>query len=131
MRISDWSSDVCSSDLLEGITMRKILYIGSAALLSLATVTAVNAQDTEDPDAPETTDETNGAIVTREDTTEERQVLDENGDPVLDEEGNPVMETVTTGFTQTVETPSGNIHTLTKPDDGPAVGEHESIGRTH
>src|SRR3546814_925630 len=109
--------------------MRNILYIGAAALLSLATVTAANAQDTEEPDPPETTDEANGAIVTREATTEERQVLDENGDPLLDEEGNPVMETVTTGFVQTVETPSGNFHTITKPDGGPAVVEHEFAER--
>jgi len=109
--------------------MTKYLLIGSAALLSLATVSPASAQDAEEPDTPETTDETNGAIVTREATTEEVAVLDENGDPVLDEEGNPVMETVTIGFVQTVETPSGNFHTITKPDGGPAVVEHEFAER--
>src|SRR3546814_17944067 len=117
MRISDWSSDVCSSDLLEGITMRKILYIGSAALLSLATVTAVNAQDTEEPDPPETTDEGSGATVHRENTTDEPQRLEANGDPVLDEAGTPVTENVSTGFTHTSEHTSGNTHTQHKHEE--------------
>jgi hypothetical protein len=57
------------------------------------------------------------------------QVVDGDGKLVEDADGNPVYqtvtETVTIGFTQTVETPSGNVHTITKEDGSRAIVTHE------
>ena len=104
--------------------------MGSAAIAAVATLGAAAIAQEAPEAAPETeveVEETqgNGAIVTREVITEERDVFDENGDPVVDEAGQPVTETVETGWQQTVETPSGNIHTITKEDGSRAVVTHE------
>ena len=118
--------------------MRKILAIAASTALGLAG--AAQAQD-EGGETPEAEESDEGAIVTREEITEERQVRDEDGNLVQasDEEGNllfddetgePIyeMETVTIGFTQTVETPTGITHTVTKVDGSPAVVTHENLG---
>ena len=74
--------------------------------------------------------ESNGAVVTRAAITEDVEIVDENGDPVLDAEGNPTYETVETGgWVQTVETPSGNRHTITKVEGERAVVTHEKAER--
>lgn len=114
--------------------MKKTMTIGSAAALALAAIGgSAYAQDTGDTDTGTDVEteapESNGAIVTREDVVEEREVVDENGDPVVDENGVAVTETVTTGFVQTVETPSGNIHTITKEDGSRAIVEHQRAER--
>ena len=57
-------------------------------------------------------------------------VLDENGVQKVDEEGNPIFEERSTGFTQTVETPNGIVHTVTKEDGSRAVVTHDRTGRT-
>lgn len=110
--------------------MKKFLMAGTAAALAMGGLTAVSAQD-QGPDGTEETETTpnNGAIVTRENTEEERDVLDENGDPVVNEDGTTQTETVTTGFTQTVETPSGNVHTITKEEGARAMVTHERAER--
>lgn len=116
--------------------MKKTMAIGSAAALALVAIGgSAYAQDAGDTDTDAGTDveteapESNGAIVTREDIVEEREVVDENGDPVVDENGVAVTETVTTGFVQTVETPSGNIHTITKENGSRAIVEHQRAER--
>lgn len=110
--------------------MKKLLMAGTAVALAMGGMTALHAQDqgTDGTEEAETA-ESNGAIVTRENVEEERDVLDENGDPVLNEDGTTQTETVTTGFTQTVETPSGNVHTITKEDGGRAIVTHERAER--
>lgn len=106
--------------------MKKTAIMGSMAFATAAAMgTVAIAQDEGGTDVEVEETEPNGAIVTREDIVEEREVVDENGDPVLDENGQPVVETVTTGWVQTVETPSGNIHTITKEDGSRAIVTHE------
>lgn len=110
--------------------MKKTMTIGSATALALAAIGGTAyAQDAGDTDVETEAPEPNGAIVTREDIVEERDVLDENGDPVVDENGVAVTETVTTGFVQTVDTPSGNFHTIIKEDGSRAIVEHERAER--
>lgn len=128
--------------------MKKLMMTGTAVALAIGGMTSLSAQD-EGTEGTEAVEQVNGAIVTRENIDEERVVLDEEGNPVfvLDADGNPVQalddlgepvvdadgnpvyqtatETVTLGFTQTVETPSGNMHTLTKQDGGRAIVTHE------
>lgn len=126
--------------------MKKTVLTLSVATLAMAAAPAAMAQDdgtetdvetndtdtdTETPetdvDTPETEDPeaSNGAIVTRSVLTEERQIFDENDEPVLDDEGNPTYEIVELdGWQQTVETPSGHIHTVTKEVGSPAVVTH-------
>ena len=111
--------------------MRKLIISSSLVALALAGMTALRAQDAEPVEPVEET--TNGAIVTREALVE--QATDENGEPIpvlnadgtqaTDEDGNLLFETVTTGFTQTVETPSGNVHTITKEEGSRAIVTHE------
>ena len=119
-------------------TMKKFALTGAAAMLGLATF--AHAQDAGDqgdgaetPDATETETDagdasSNGAIVTREETTEDVAVLDENGEQVLDENGNPVYETRVTGWVQTVTTPSGITHTMTKTEAGRTIVTHDRSG---
>src|SRR3546814_5331312 len=45
MRISDWSSDVCSSDLRRHMVMRQIFSGGAAALALVVTAPVAVAQD--------------------------------------------------------------------------------------
>lgn len=128
--------------------MKKLMMTGTAVALAIGGMTSLSAQD-EGAEGTEAVEQVNGAIVTRENIDEERVVLDEEGNPVfvLDADGNPVQvlddlgepvvdadgnpvyqtatETVTLGFTQTVETPSGNMHTITKQDGGRAIVTHE------
>lgn len=115
--------------------MKKIAILGSAIAFAVGGAQVAVAQDA---DTPETGEETsNGAVVTRDNITE--QAVDENGDPipvldgdgnpVLDDDGNPVYETVTVGFVQTVETPSGHRHTITKEDGSRAIVTHEFADR--
>jgi hypothetical protein len=108
--------------------MKTMLSLAAASIALAVPQTAI-AQDTDgsDPDV-EAQEEANGAIVTREEITEERGLFDENGDPVLDDAGNPATETVTVGFSQTVETPSGIAHMVTKEDGSAAVVTHENLG---
>jgi hypothetical protein len=110
--------------------MKKLFMAGTAVALAIVGMTSLSAQDngTDGAEGAETT-QSNGAIVTRENIEEEREVLDDNGDPVLNEDGTPRTETVTTGFTQTVETPSGNVHIITKEDGGRAIVTHERADR--
>lgn len=116
--------------------MKKLILASSATLFSLAAATGALAQDSDGPETPETEDVEdagNGAIVTREELVE--QVTDEDGNPVpifnedgtqaTDEDGNLLFETVSVGFVQTVETPSGNVHTITKEDGSRAIVTHE------
>jgi len=118
--------------------MKKIIIGGPIAVMALAAGSVALAQDSVDGTDTEAAEETsNGAIVVREDITEDVvdeegnpvPALDDNGDPVLDDDGNPVFETVTTGFVQTVETPSGNIHTITKEEGSRAIVTHEFADR--
>lgn len=109
----------------------KIIYVATAAALALSGMTNLSAQSTETdgiddaaPTAPK------GATVTRENIEEQREVVDANGQPVLNDDGTTKTETVETGFTQTVETPSGNITTITKEDGSSAVVTHERPDRT-
>ena len=88
-------------------------------------ITSLSAQDIGSEGPEEAIEENNGAVVTRENIEEEREVLDENGDPVLNDDGTTQTEVVTTGFTQTVETPSGNVQTITKEDGSRAIVTHE------
>ncbi len=128
--------------------MKKLMMTGTAVALAIGGMTSLSAQD-EGAEGTEAVEQVNGAIVTRENIDEERVVLDEEGNPVfvLDADGNPVQalddlgepvvdangnpvyqtatETVTLGFTQTVETPSGNVHTITKQDGSRAIVTHE------
>jgi hypothetical protein len=110
--------------------MKKLFMTGTAVALAIGGMTSLSAQDKGTDGAEEAvTTESNGAIVTRENIEEEREVLDKNGDPELNEDGTPRTETVTTGFTQTVETPSGNVHTIIKEDGGRAIVTHERADR--
>jgi len=114
--------------------MKKILAVTSAAILSLSA--AAYAQEeggegvegTEGVEGPEETG--NGAIVTRTDITEDGDPVldDETNEQVTDDDGNPVFEQVVTGFVQTVETPSGIVHTITKEDGSRAYVEHDRSG---
>jgi hypothetical protein len=116
--------------------MRKIIAIAAISALGLASSAYAQDEGGEGTDTPEAEEAGNGAIVTREEITEQVldengepiPVLDENGDPVLDDDGNPVYETVVVGFTQTVETPSGITHTVSKEDGSPAVVTHTNLG---
>ena len=111
--------------------MKKLTMAALPAALTIAVVAPVALAQEEggtDTDTTETV-ETNGAIVTREAVTEEREVLDDEGNPVLDADGNPTYETVELGWTQTVETPSGNVHTITKIEGERAVVTHEKAER--
>lgn len=118
--------------------MKSSILAGTALILALGGAQVALAQDAGGDTDVETVEEaSNGAVVTREEITE--QVVDENGepvpafdangDPVLDADGNPVFETQVAGFTQTVSTPSGITHTVTKVDGSPAVVTHENLGR--
>ena len=112
--------------------MKKLALVALPTALTMAVVApvALAQEDTgTDTDTTTETAETNGAIVTREAVTEEREVLDEDGNPVLDADGNPTFETVELGWTQTVETPSGNVHTITKIEGERAVVTHEKAER--
>ena len=119
----------------KGKQMRKIILGISAAVLGISAVAYAqdagsDTPDTEtaDSDAPEAAPK--GAVVTRTTTTENGDpVLDENGEQVLDESGQPVFEQTETGFEQTVETPSGIVHTITKADGGRAVVTHDRSGK--
>ena len=68
--------------------MKRSLLTISAASIAFVGLSPLAAQDdgTTDTEA-ETPEETSGATVMREEITEEREVLDENGEPVLDENG--------------------------------------------
>lgn len=117
--------------------MRMIKLIASAMLVS--TSGNAIAQDTsgDDMDVDTVEESSNGAVVTREEITEQVldengepvPALDENGDPILDADGNPVSETQVVGFTQTVATPSGITTTVTKVDGSPAVVSHQNLVR--
>lgn len=116
--------------------MKKLIIAASFAGIAIGGTTLVAAQDAGDgteTGAEGVEDTAMGAIVVREDlletVTDEDgnpvQAVDENGDPIFDENGEQVNETVVTGFVQTVETPSGNIHTITKEDGSRAIVTHE------
>lgn len=117
--------------------MRKLVFAASAAMLGLSA--PAFAQDAGDDGAPDTENpegtemeapdpDGNGAIVTRTETTGNgAQIFDANGDPVLDANGQPTFEQVVTGSMQTVETPSGNVHTITKTEGEHATVEHDRI----
>jgi len=117
--------------------MRMIKLIASAMLVSTSGIAI--AQDASGDDAGvETVEEaSNGAVVTRDEITEQVlgengepvPALDVNGDPILDADGNPVFATQVVGFTQTVETPSGITTTVTKVDGSPAVVTFQNLGR--
>ncbi|UOR14463.1 hypothetical protein [Qipengyuania aquimaris] len=111
--------------------MRKLTLVALPTALTLAAFNPALAQDdgSTDTDAGTDTAEPTGAVVTREALTEEREVVDDEGNPVLDADGNPTFETVETGWVQTVETPSGNTHTITKVEGERAVVTHEKAER--
>ena len=136
--------------------MKKLLMTGTALALAIGGMTSLSAQDegAEGTEGTQAVEKANGAIVTRDNIDEERAVLDDEGNPVLvvdadgnpvqalddlgepvvDADGNPVFqtatETVSIGFTQTVETPSGNAHTITKTDGSRAIVTHERPEKT-
>lgn len=105
--------------------MKKLFMAGTAMAFAIGGITSLSAQDIGAEGPEEVVEENNGAIVTRENIEEEREVLDESGDPVLNDDGTTQTEIVTTGFTQTVETPSGNVHTIAKEDGSRAIVTHE------
>lgn len=106
--------------------------LAAVCTVALALSAAAYAQDAN-PDETEGTEETkSGAVVTREKITQQGDpVLDENGVQKVDENGNPIFEEVETGFTQTVETPSGIVHTVTKEDGSRAVVTHDRTGHAN
>ena len=108
----------------------KLVALPTAFGLSLA-APALMAQDEGATDTPEAeVVETNGAVVTRGALTEDRLIVDADGNPVLDANGNQQFETVEVpGFVQTVETPSGHVHTITKVEGERAVVTHEKAER--
>jgi hypothetical protein len=110
--------------------MKKLLIASTAVALAIGGMTSLSAQDagTDGTDDAAATPST-GAIVTRENIEEERDVVDENGNPVLNDDGTTQTETVKTGFTQTVETPSGNVTTITKEAGSRAIVTHERPDR--
>jgi hypothetical protein len=105
--------------------MKKLFMAGTAMAFAIGGITSLSAQGIVDEAPEEVVEENNGAIVTRENIEEERKVLDESDVPVLNDDGTTQTEIVTTGFTQTVETPSGNVHTITKVDGSRAIVTHE------
>src|SRR3546814_1731805 len=68
MRISDWSSGVCSSDLIRGTHMRNKLCLAGVSALALLTSTPVLAQDL----AP--ADEGEAIVVTGQRAQQERAI---------------------------------------------------------
>lgn len=118
--------------------MKNAVLFSSAIAVAMSGANVGLAQDAGDGTDTGSTERTsNGAIVTREEIVEQAvdengepiPVLDDEGNPVVDEEGNPVFETVAVGFVQTVSTPSGNIHTVTKEDGSRAIVTHEFANR--
>ena len=112
----------------------KTAFFVIVASLALSSTSSAFAQDADDGTEPETTeDASSGAIVTREEIVVDRldedgnpiPVLDEDGNQLLDDDGNPVFETGAVGFVQTVETPSGNVHQITKEDGSRAIVTHD------
>lgn len=99
--------------------MKRMIFAATVAVLGLTT--AVHAQDAD----PAEESISNDATVERGTVTEQQAVVDENGAAVLDENGDPVYETRSVGSTQTVTTPSGIVHTMTKIDGENTVVEHD------
>lgn len=112
----------------------KTAFFATVAGLVLSSTSSTLAQDADIGTEPETTeDASSGAIVTREDIVVDRldedgnsiPVLDEDSNQLLDDDGDPVFETDAVGFVQNVETPSGNVHQITKEDGSRAIVTHD------